>query len=256
MGGAARRMEEFAHFIKDEIGYKLPAGMQLVDITAASHRFSLYKVGPVISVNHGMGTSSMGILLHEMIKLMYHAKCKDPVFIRIGTCGGIGVEGGTVIVSNGACDGRLLSVHEETILGELVQRPATLNQAFAEEILALAHPDDGFPVVTGKTMCANDFYEGQGRVDGAFCEYTETDKLNYLKKLHDFGLVNIEMESTMFAAFTHYAGIKAAIVCIAFLNRLNGDQVTTPKDVLMTWETRPQQLVSRLIRKYLTNQKI
>lgn len=40
-----------------------------------------------------MGVPSVGILLHEMIKLMYHAKCKDPVFIRIGTCGGIGVEG-------------------------------------------------------------------------------------------------------------------------------------------------------------------
>ncbi len=25
-------------------------------------------------------------------------------------------------------------------------------------------------VVTGKTMCAHDFYEGQARVDGAFCE--------------------------------------------------------------------------------------
>jgi uridine phosphorylase len=42
-----------------------------------------------------MGVASLGILLHEMIKLMYHAKCKNPVFIRIGTCGGIGIEGGT-----------------------------------------------------------------------------------------------------------------------------------------------------------------
>lgn len=50
-----------------------------------------FQVGPVLSISHGMGVPSIGILLHEIIKLMYHAKCKDPVFIRLGTCGGVGV---------------------------------------------------------------------------------------------------------------------------------------------------------------------
>lgn len=94
-------------------------------------------------------------------------------------------------------------------------------------------------------MCTYDFYEGQGRLDGAFCEFTENDKMEYLEKLRDFGVVNIEMEgewntnqslrdlinfnflflATIFAALTHHAGIKAAIICVALLNRLNGDQV-------------------------------
>lgn len=51
-----------------------------------------------------MGIPSVSILLHEVIKLMYHAKVKDPVFIRIGTCGGIDHEGGTVIISEEALD--------------------------------------------------------------------------------------------------------------------------------------------------------
>lgn len=51
-----------------------------------------------------MGIPSVSILLHEVIKLMYHAKVKDPIFIRIGTCGGIGHEGGTVIISEEAVD--------------------------------------------------------------------------------------------------------------------------------------------------------
>lgn len=59
-----------------------------------------------------MGTPSLGILLHEMIKLMYHAKCKDPIFMRIGTCGGIGVEGGTVIITEDAIDGLFRSTFE------------------------------------------------------------------------------------------------------------------------------------------------
>lgn len=57
-----------------------------------------------------MGIPSVGILLHEVIKLMYHAKVQDPVFFRMGTCGGIGYEGGTVVISDEALDGALRNV--------------------------------------------------------------------------------------------------------------------------------------------------
>lgn len=69
-------------------------------------------MGPVLSVSHGIGMSTIGVLLHELIKLMQYAKCKDPIFIRFGTCGGVGVEGGTVIISNGAVNGLMQEVHE------------------------------------------------------------------------------------------------------------------------------------------------
>lgn len=62
-------------------------------------------------------------------------------------------------------------------------------------------------------------------MDGAFCEFTENDKMEYLTKLNDFGVVNIEMESTIFAALTYHAGIRAAVVCVTLLDRLKGDQV-------------------------------
>jgi uridine phosphorylase len=65
------------------------------------------------------------------------------------------------VVSNGAVDGRLRSIHEETILGHLVEREAILDQDFANEIRSLADPNDTFQTVVGKTMCANDFYEGR-----------------------------------------------------------------------------------------------
>jgi hypothetical protein len=44
MGGTAKRMEDFAHFMSGEIGYELPTGSQLFDITALSLRYSMYKV--------------------------------------------------------------------------------------------------------------------------------------------------------------------------------------------------------------------
>lgn len=62
-----------------------------------------------------MGIPSVGILLHEVIKLMYHAQVRDPVFFRIGTSGGIGLEGGTVIISEEAVDGQLNPHFEQVI---------------------------------------------------------------------------------------------------------------------------------------------
>lgn len=66
---------------------------------------------------------------------------------------------------------------------------------------------------------------GQGRMDGAFCDFTEEEKMEYLEKLKANGVRNIEMESLAFAALTHHAGIKAAVVCVTLLDRLKGDQV-------------------------------
>nr|CAI5824699.1 unnamed protein product [Callosobruchus analis] len=210
MGGTPKRMEDFAHYIMKEIGYKIPTGTQLMDISQYSYRYCMYKVGPVLSVSHGMGTSSVSILLHEIIKLMYHAKCKDPIFFRIGTCGGIGIEGGTVVISDNAVDGMQ-------------------DSNYAVELQALAHSDDPYDTVTGTTMCTTDFYEAKHNV------------------------TNIEMEIVPFAALTHHAGIRAAAVCVALLDRLRGDQVATPKEVMNEWQLRPQILVARYIKKYLQN---
>lgn len=49
---------------------------------------------------------------------------------------------------------------------------------------------------------------GQGRLDGAFCSYTERDKLDYLRKARDAGVRNIEMESSVFAAMCKMSGLK------------------------------------------------
>jgi uridine phosphorylase len=85
--------------------------------------------------------------------------------------------------------------------------------------------DDAYTTHLGKTMCTDDFYEGQGRLDGAFCDYTEKEKMSYIQHLSRSGVTNIEMESLAFAALTHHAGIRAAVVCVSLLDRMVGDQV-------------------------------
>ena len=81
-----------------------------------SIRYSMFKVGPVLSISHGMGIPSITILLHEVIKLLAHAGVKDPVFFRIGTCGGIGLEGGTIVVTEEVLNGELNPFLEQVSL--------------------------------------------------------------------------------------------------------------------------------------------
>lgn len=37
-----------------------------------------------------MGVPSISIMLHELIKLLHHAQCRDVVLFRLGTSGGVG----------------------------------------------------------------------------------------------------------------------------------------------------------------------
>nr|CAD7393667.1 unnamed protein product [Timema cristinae] len=238
LGGTPKRMEQFAHFIMEELGHKLPTGTTLLDISQYSYRYSMYKVGPVLSIS--------------VIKLMYHARVKEPVFFRIGTSGGVGLEGGTVVISEEAVDGMLQPFMEIPVLGKIMQRPSKLDKRLVRDLKSLADPNDPYDIVTGKTMCAIDFYEGQGRTDGAFCEFSESEKMEYLQNICAHGVKNIEMESLAFAALTHHAGIKAAVVCVTIVNRLLGDQIHAPKEVLDEWQLRPQKLISRYIKHYLS----
>lgn len=85
---------------------------------------------------------SVGILLHEMIKLMYHAKVKDPIFFRIGTCGGIGLEGGTVVISEEAVDGMLKSYLE------VVRNSCGIRHLAIPIVLAFFSPVLSFAILT------------------------------------------------------------------------------------------------------------
>lgn len=125
---------------------------------------------------------------------------------------------------------------------------------------------------------------GQGRLDGALCSFSHEEKLEYLSKAYEAGVRNIEMESTVFAAMCRVCGLKgsssttqwntdrkitcmiitsafmhltvwcfspAAVICVALLNRFEGDQITASHDVLVEYQQRPQILVSYFIKKRL-----
>ncbi|XP_030199365.1 uridine phosphorylase 2 [Gadus morhua] len=250
VGGSAKRMKAFAQFIHTELN--LPGSNdEPKDICEATDRYCMYKVGPVLSMSHGMGVPSISIMLHELIKLLHHAHCRDVVLFRLGTSGGVGLAPGTVVVSEKALDYNFLPQFEQVVLGKVIMRSTELDAGVSRELLQCSKELPNLPAVIGNTMCTNDFYEGQGRLDGALCSFSHAEKLEYLQRAYEAGVRNIEMESTVFAAMCRVCGLKAAVVCVTLLNRFDGDQITSPEDVLVEYQQRPQVLVAHYIKKRL-----
>lgn len=90
MGGTSNRMERFAHYMKDLLDLETHSDLIIYDLTGSGDRYSVYKVGEILFVNHGIGCPSLSVVLNEIIKLIHYAGCKDVEFFRVGTCGGLG----------------------------------------------------------------------------------------------------------------------------------------------------------------------
>ncbi|KAF6302187.1 uridine phosphorylase 1 [Rhinolophus ferrumequinum] len=200
---------------------------------------------------HGMGVPSIAIMLHELLKLLYHARCSGVTIIRIGTSGGIGLKPGSVVITRQAVDAYFKPEFEQVVLGKRVVRRTDLDERLVQELSECSADLREFTTVVGNTMCTLDFYEGQGRLDGALCCYTERDKQAYLQAAHAAGVRNIEMESSVFAAMCSACGLRAAVVCVTLLDRLEGDQICSPHEVLAEYQQRPQRLVGHFIKKCL-----
>jgi uridine phosphorylase len=256
-GGAASRMEIFANQVANELSdefdeYKKPYGFKPMMI-GDDKRYAIFKVGPVLISSHGMGMPSMSILLHEVTKMLHYANAKDVTYFRLGSSGGIGVEPGTVVLTTQGLNGMMEPHYSLPILGKMVHRPALINEALVNNIKSAAEKRlPHLSVTPGKTMAADCFYEGQGRLDGAICDYEEKDKMEFVRKLDNLGVRNIEMEAVMFAAFTNHLNIKAAVACVTLLNRLEGDQVLTPLEDLHAFDEYPGHVVLSYIKEELS----
>lgn len=248
-GGSNSRMTAFAETAAKELGIKTPYGYAIAPIGTTA-RYVIFKVGPLLIASHGMGQPSVSILLHEVTKLLEYAGAKNAVYIRMGTCGGVGVEPGTVVLTSEGVNNKMEAVHAVDVLDKTVLRASVCAKQVTEG-LATAAAQLNFAHAVGKTLTCDDFYEGQGRLDGAICEYTLEDKMNFLRKAAEAGVKNIEMEARGFAAFCHRLNIPVGVACVALLNRLNGDQVTSTHETLVGYEERPAAIVLRYVKNQL-----
>nr|BAB24924.1 unnamed protein product [Mus musculus] len=243
-------MKAFEQFMHKELRLE-GDGEDIEDICAGTDRYCMFKTGPVLSVSHGMGIPSISIMLHELIKLLHHAHCCDVTIIRIGTSGGIGIAPGSVVITDTAVDSFFKPRFEQVILDNVVTRSTELDKELANDLFNCSREIPNVPTLIGHTMCTYDFYEGQGRLDGALCSFSREKKLDYLKRAYRAGVRNIEMESTVFAAMCGLCGLRAAVVCVTLLDRLESDQINLSHDVLVEYQQRPQLLISNFIKKQL-----
>merc|ERR1712194_997323 len=180
--------------------------------------------------------------LHEIAKLLAYAgvdKVGDDFwgFVRLGTCGGVGVPPGEIILTDSCVDAELVPGFSIVQLGKVVRYPAVASDKLNARISAVIDQAKALgktvcslpPLHRGITMTADCFYESQGRLDGVFqVWYDEEDKLKWLKEEASTkaGVVNIEMECAAFLAFCGRLGVPGTMINVAILNRLEGDQVS------------------------------
>ena len=226
MGGSGGRMKEFAQQWSDMNG-----GSPIEALPKEDRFVTRYSAG-VLFVSHGMGMPSASIAVQELMRLVYFLKrgdleALDEIFwARVGTSGGVGLPGGTVVVST---EGLMADLRPYRLLhgseGEY-WFDGTFPAAVRAEILA-ANAASGIPIVEGATVAGNEFFLEQYRLDGAICFETPQTKMDWLRWLADSGVKNIEMEGAMFAGYlNHWGFTRFAMICCTLLNRLDGDQVT------------------------------
>lgn len=76
-------------------------------------------------------------------------------------------------------------------------------------------------------MSTNDYYEEQARTNGAICDHSEEDKMQFLEKLAENGVINLEMEANFLSAMCTKLKVRHGIICMTLNNRLLGDKTVT-----------------------------
>jgi uridine phosphorylase len=232
MAGSGSRIKEFA-----ERWSELNGGTEIVAFPKEDRFITRYTAG-VLFASHGMGMPSASIALQELMRMVFFLKrgdldAMDEVFwCRVGTSGGVGLPGGTVVVSS---EGLMADLKPYRLLnggtGEYWFDGHFPAESCNAIIAANEHTD--FEIISGKTVASNEFFLEQFRLDGAICLETPESKRGWLHWLQENGVVNIEMEGAMIAGYLNHWGFsKFAMICCTLLNRLEGDQVTATPEQL------------------------
>jgi len=250
MGGSRGRVVTLARLAAEELKEHYPISPEdaTTDIAKKAGRFVMYKIGPILTLNHGMGFGSLSIALHEVAKLLQYAGATDFCFVRMGTSGGLGADPGHVIITKEGYDATLEPGYEVTSCGRKRRYPAIADSKLISEFIKSAK-DLEIPVQIGNTIGCDDFYESQCRLDGALCDYTEQDKFDFIRKAYnDHGVLNMEMEANVFLSFCNRLNIPGAVVCCSIVNRLKGDQITSTKEFLKAIERYPLAMILQAVK--------
>ena len=122
----------------------------------------MYKVGPVLITNHGMGFGSLSILLNEVIKMLHYAGAQNVSFLRLGTCGGLGLTPGTICITKTGYTEILQDFYPVPVMGKVIETSTKSSDEFNQEIMDVADSFN-YNYKVGNTVSTNCFYEAQGK---------------------------------------------------------------------------------------------
>lgn len=195
-----------------------------------TERYHLYKIGPILSVSHGVGAQSMLICLNEITKLLVHAEADEVTFLKVGPSGGIDLEPGEIVVSNAVMNHQFEQTMSTIACGEEYVYPTYLDLNLVDDIIEFSRNLSGITIHVGATMNTSDYYEGQARLNGFLpLPYSTEERDAYLNKAKIAGIKSIDMESLYFAGFCNQLDIRAGIINTIIVNRLISDDVMVCK---------------------------
>jgi uridine phosphorylase len=207
-------------------------------------RFVTRYCAGVLFASHGMGMPSASIAMQELMRLVFllkrgdHAAMEQVFWARVGTSGGVGLPGGTVVVTT---EGVMADLQPFRLLAGAAGE-YWFDGSFPPDVaaqVAAAGEALGIPVALGRTVAGNEFFLEQFRLDGAICLETPASKQAWLEWIHAEGVRNIEMEGAMIAGYLNHWGFpRFAMVCTTLLDRLEGDQVTASTEELAAFNER------------------
>lgn len=209
-----------------------------------------YLVQPIPTVlvaAHGIGTGSIDVLLHEIYILLTQACAREWCFVRLGSCGGVGVPPGTLVVTRRVVNGGFRPVLRLFVLGKETEFPAELNGGLSERLLSNVQAQDGVECIYGDTLCAETFHIAQGRRDGGFCTFSKGERMAFLEKCRDSGIVNLEMESLALGAFGTKVNIPTAVVCVVLVDRLEQETPSESEGRLAGYQKRAVDAVVNFV---------
>lgn len=95
-----------------------------------------------------------------------------------------------------------------------------------------------YDVEVGAIVGTDDYYEEQGRLDGAICDHTREDRQEFLHKLEGTGVIGMDLDSNYVSAMCHKLNVKYGIVFVAISDELVDVEVKPNEDIVSENEER------------------
>lgn len=235
----------YKRFIKSELGQKIGMPVEI----GGTERYSLFKVGDLIVVNHGMGLGSIEIMLNELVIMLAAAEAKGVEMFRIGTSGGFGVDPGTVVITDRAWSEQPeedLKVNGGytplVVCGQREYWPARTTDSLRSTLTDIAE-SRSIPHTVGGTIAKGSFYAGEARMDGIFHDHKHETAEAYFRSAMGLCIKNSEMEATWLTAIAGRLGLRHAVVCAVLDNCMTHQSIDFTPEQLGKFSKRAEDVV-------------